>query len=327
MTKPRPFIAMLIAAAASWPTIAGAQQPALPTVGFLSEASPDSIAQQVVAFNQGLQEVGYRKGRNVTIDWSSAESQPDRLRTLADALVARKVSLIVTYSDRATLAAKAATTAIPIVFLSAGDAVRNGLVASLEHPAGNVTGLSWFGSDPAPARLGLIRQIAPGAAIVGLLVDPGSVDAAEQLRGMQEAAKTARLQLVAANARNAGELDVAFASLVQQRVGALVVGMSPLFNSLRDQLVGLASRNRIPAIYAASEFATAGGLISYASSATDAFRRAGVETGWILKGVKPAELPIVQSAKFELVVNLKTADALGLTVPRALRASADQLIE
>ncbi len=326
MTKPRPFIAMFGAAAAAWPAIAGAQ-PAPPTVGFLSEASPTSIAQQVVAFHQGLQEVGYRKGRNVTIDWSSAESEPDRLPALADALATRKVAVLVTYSDRATLAAKAATTAIPIVFLSAGDAVRNGLVPSLDHPGGNITGISWLGSDPAPARLGLLRQIVPQAAIVGLLVDPGSVDAAEQLRGVQEAARTAKLRLVVANARDAGELDAAFASLAQQRVGGLVVGMSPLFTGQRDQLVALASRYRLPAIYAASEIAIAGGLISYASSATEAFRRAGVETGWILKGVKPGELPILQSPKFDLVLNLKTADALGLAVPRALRAGADQVIE
>jgi putative ABC transport system substrate-binding protein len=318
---------LLGAAAATRPAIAGAQQPAAPSVGFLCEASPSSFAQLVVAFHQGLQEIGYRQGRNLTIDWSSAESEPDRLPALAVALVARKVAVIVSYSDLATLAAKAATATIPIVFLSGGDAVRNGLIPSLDHRDGNVTGLSWLGADLGPARLGLIRQIVPGVAIVGLLLDPGSVDAASQLRGVQIAAKTAGLRLVPANARNAGEIDAAFTSVVQQRVGALVVGTSPLFNSLRDRLIALAARHRIPAIYPASEIALAGGLISYGSSASDAFRRAGVYAGWILKGVTPAELPVVQSAKFELVVNLKTADALGLAVPRAVRAGADQLIE
>jgi putative ABC transport system substrate-binding protein len=318
---------LLGAAAAMRPPIAGAQEPAAPLVGFLCEASPSSFAQRVVAFHQGLQEIGYRQGRNLTIDWSSAESEPGRLPALAAALVARKVALIVTYSDLATLAAEAATTTIPIVFLSEGDAVRNGLVPGLDRPGGNVTGVSWFGADLGPARLGLIRQIVPGAAIVGLLVDPGSADAASQLRGVQTAAKTAGLRLVVANARNAGEIDAAFTSVVQQRVAALVVGTSPLFTSLRDRLIALSTRHRIPAIYAASEIALAGGLISYGSSVSDAFRRAGVYAGWILKGAKPAELPIVQAAKNELVVNLKAADALGLTVPRAVRTAADQLIE
>jgi putative ABC transport system substrate-binding protein len=323
----RELITLLGAAAATWSRTADAQESAAPLVGFLSETSISSVAQRVVAFHQGLQEIGYRQGRNVTIDWSSAEGEPNRLAALAATLVARKVAVIVTHLDRATLAAKAVTTTIPIVFLSDGDAVRNGLVSSLNRPGGNVTGLSWFGADLAPARLGLIREIVPNAAVVGLLIDPGFADAASQLHGVQKAAKTAGLELVVAYARNVGEIDAAFTSLFQQRVGALVVGLSPLFNSSRDQLVALAAHHRIPAIYAASEIAAAGGLISYGSSASDAFRRAGVYVGWILKGVAPAELPVLQSAKFELVVNLKTADALGLAVPRALRAGADKLIE
>jgi putative ABC transport system substrate-binding protein len=327
MMRRREFVTLLGAAAATWPRAADAQEPAAPLVGILSETPASSIAPRVVAFHQGLQEIGYRQGRNVTIDWSSAESEPNRLPSLAAALVARKVAIIVTYLDRATLAAKAVTTTIPIVFLSDGDAVHNGLVPSLDRQGGNVTGLSWFGADLAPARLGLIREIVPNATVVGLLIDPGSADAASQLHGVQKAAKTVGLALVVANARNAGEIDAAFTSVAQQRVAALVVGSSPLFNSSRDQLVALAARHRIPAIYAASEIALAGGLISYGSSVSDAFRRAGVYVGWILKGATPAELPILQSAKFELIVNLKTADALGLAVPRALRAGADKLIE
>jgi putative tryptophan/tyrosine transport system substrate-binding protein len=287
----REFITLLGAAVATWPPVARAQQPVSPVVGFLGDASPESMARRVAAFRQGLDEIGYVEGRNVTIDWRSAERQPNRLRTLAADLVGRRVAVIVTTSDLATLAAKTATSAIPIVFLSAGDPVRNGLVAGLDRPSGNVTGLSWFGADLAPARLSLLHQLVPKAAVIGLLVDSNLADAITQLPEVQAAADAAGLDLVVLHAGSASDIDAAFASLVGQRVGALVVGARTLFTGRREQLIGLAARHGVPAIYAAYEISAAGGLASYGHSATDAFRRAGVYTGWILKGAGPDRSP------------------------------------
>jgi putative tryptophan/tyrosine transport system substrate-binding protein len=323
----REFITLLGAAAATWPRVARAQQPVPPVVGFLGDASPESMAPRVAAFRQGLEEIGYVEGRNVTIDWRSAERQPNRLRALAADLIGRRVAAIVTTSDLATLAAKAATATIPIVFLSAGDPVRNGIVAGLERPGGNITGLSWFGADLAPARLSLLHQLVPKAAAIGLLVDSNLADAAAQLPQVQAAADAVGLKLVVLHAGSESDIDAAFATLVAQRVGALVVGASALFTGRREQLIELAARHGVPAIYAAYEIAADGGLASYGHSAADAFRRAGVYTGWILKGAGPADLPILQSSKIELIINLKTAKTLGLEVPPSLLAGAGEVIQ
>jgi putative ABC transport system substrate-binding protein len=327
MMRRREFITLLGAAAAIRPRVARAQQSASPVIGFLAEASPESMATRLAAFRQGLDEIGYVEGRNVTIDWRSAERQPNRLRALAADLVGRRVAVIVTASDSATMAAKTATSTIPIVFLSAGDPVRNGLAAGSDRPSPNVTGLSWFGADLAPARLDLLHQLVPKATVIGLLVDSNLADAAAQLPELQAAADTAGLKLVVAHAGSAGDIDTAFATLVAQRVGGVVVGAGALFASRREQLIELAARHRVPAIYAAYEMTADGGLASYGHSTSDAFRRAGVYTGWILKGARPADLPVLQSSKFDLVINLKTAKALGLEVPPNLIAGADEVIQ
>jgi putative ABC transport system substrate-binding protein len=284
------------------------------------------MAPRVAAFRQGLDEIGYVEGRNLTIDWRSAERQPNRVRALAADLVGRRVAAIVTASDLATAAVEAATSTIPIVFLSGSDPVRSGLAGGSERANRNVTGLSWFGADLMPARLALARQLAPRATVIGLLIDPDFADPA-QLSEVQAAAEVAGLALVVLHAGNASEIEAAFATLAARRAGALVVGASAIFAGGRDQLVALAARHRVPAIYPAQEMAAAGGLASFGYSASDAFRRAGVYTGWILKGATPADLPILQSSKIELVINLDTAKALGLDLPHNLLAGADELIQ
>jgi putative ABC transport system substrate-binding protein len=318
MMQRRAFLTLLGAAAAG-PALA--QQPASPIIGFLADGSPDSMASRVAAFRQGLAEIGYVEGQNVSFDWRSAERQPNRLRALAADLVGRRVAVVVTTTDLATLAAKAATSTIPIVFLSAADPAKSGL------PGANVTGLSWFGADLAPARLGLLRQLAPKAAVIGLLVDSNLAEAAAQVREVQAAADTIGLKLVVLHAGSASDIEAAFATLVAQRVGALVVGASALFVSERDRLIALAARHAIPSIYAAYELTAAGGLASYGYSTSDAFRRAGVYTGWILQGASPADLPVLQSSKVELIINVRTAKTLGLELPPNLLAGAAEVIQ
>jgi putative ABC transport system substrate-binding protein len=327
MMRRREFITLFTAALALRSADARAQQPAPPVVGFLSDGSPAAMARQVAAFHQGLDEIGYVAGRDVSIDWRSAERQPNRLRALAADLVGRRVAAIVTTSDPATLAAEATTASLPIVFVSAGDPARSGLVASPDQPRPNVTGLSWFGTDLAPPRLGLIHQLVPEATVIGILVDSNLADAAVQLPQLQAAADATGLKLVVMHAGNAGDIDAAFATLVAQQVGALVVGGSAFFTGAREQLIELAARHGIPAIYGAYEMTADGGLMSYGHSATDAFRRAGVYTGWILKGARPADLPVLQSSKIELAINLKTAKALGLEVSQSLLAGADEVVQ
>lgn len=326
MMRRRDFITLLTAAA-TWPQVAHALEPASPIIGFLGEASPESMASRVTAFRQGLDEIGYVEGRNLALDWRSAERQPNRLQALAADLIARRVAVIVTTSDLATVAAERATSTLPIVFLSAGDPVKSGLAAGPVRPRGNVTGLSWSGADLAPARLTLLHQLVPKATVIGLLMDSTLADAAAALPEVQAAAAASNLKLVVARAGSASDIEAAFATLVAQRIGGIVVGMSALFTSQRQQLIALAARHSLPAIYAADELVADGGLASYGHSASDAFRRAGVYTGWILKGAKPADLPILQSSKIELVINLRTAKALGLDVPPNLLAGADEVIE
>jgi putative tryptophan/tyrosine transport system substrate-binding protein len=325
MMKRRAFIGLL-GAAAVWPRRARAQPPAAPVIGFLGDASPEAMAPRVAAFHEGLDEIGYVEGRNLTIDWRSTERQPNRVRALAADLVGRRVAAIVTAGDLATAAVETATSTIPIVFLSGSDPVRSGLAGGSERPSPNVTGLSWFGADLAPARLALARQLAPQATVIGLLTDPGFADPV-QLSQAQAAAELAGLTLVVHRAGTASEIEAAFAALVAQRAGALVVGAGAFFAARREQLIALTARHRIPAVYPAKEMAAAGGLASFGYSVSDAFRRAGVYTGWILKGATPADLPILQSSKVELVINLDTAKALGLDLPHNFLAGADELIQ
>jgi ABC-type uncharacterized transport system substrate-binding protein len=322
----REFIT-LIGGAATWPLAASAQQLAMPVIGFLSGVSPGPFAQRLAAFRQGLNETGTIEGKNVEIEYRWAEDQYDRLPALANDLVGRRVAVLVAYTDAAALAAKSATTTIPIVFLSGDDPVKLGLVQSLARPGENITGVSWFGVDLVPKQLSLLHELVPNAAVIALLVDLNVPNAASRVSEVQAAASTLGLQLVVLNARTAGDIDMAFASLVRERASALVVGAGGFLVSRRNQIITLAARHAIPVIYGFREYSADGGLVSYGNDIPDAFRRAGVYTGRILKGDKPADLPIERTTKFELVINLKTAKALGLNVPRSLIAGADEVIQ
>ena len=281
----------------------------------------------MAAFYQGLHESGYVEGRNVAIENRWAEEQYDRLPALAADLVGRRVAAIVTYTDAAALAAKAATTTIPIVFINGGDPVRAGIVPSLNRPGGNVTGASFFGVDLAPKQLALLHEVFPNAAAIALLVDQNVPDAMAQVPAVQEAARILGLQLVVLTVRAATDIDTAFATLVRERAGALVVGTGALLTNRRKQIIALAARQALPAIYPFREFTADGGLISYGNNVPDSFRQGGVYAGRILKGDKPADLPVILPTKFEFVLNLKTAKAMGIEIPPAVSARADEVIE
>jgi putative ABC transport system substrate-binding protein len=328
MIARRQFITLL-GGAAAWPVAALAQQPAaMPVIGLVSSGSADSSTDRVRAFRKGLGETGYVEGRNVTVEYRWAEGQFDRLPALMADLVRRRVAVIATFGDNAAIAAKAATATIPIVCGVTEDPVKLGLVASLARPSGNLTGINFFAAEVDAKRLGLLHQLVPKAVRVAVLWNPaGDTPGNTELRDLQEAARTIGLQIRILNATTIGEIDAAFATFARERPDALFVVGDALFNSRRVQIASLAARDRIPAAYAGREYLLVGGLMSYGTDISDAFRQVGVYTGSILKGAKPADLPVVQSTKFELVINLQTARLLGIEVPPALLALADEVIE
>jgi putative ABC transport system substrate-binding protein len=323
----REFIAGLAGAAASsaLPLVARAQQPAMPVIGYLGIGFADD--DFTVPFLQGLKETGYVEGQNVAVEYRWAENQPDRLPTLAADLVRRRVAVIVATDSVAALAAKAATTTIAMVFATGGDPVAMGLVASLNRPGGNLTGIVNLTTEVSPKRLQLLRELIPNGALYGVLADSAFPITQSMLTDLKAAARTLGVQLVVMNARTDSDLETAFATFSQQRVGAVLAAPSAFFNQRMEQLAALAARHALPAIFPVREFALAGGLMSYGSSLGYSYHQVGIYTGRILKGDKPADLPVQQATKVELVINLKTAKALGLTVPETLLATADEVIE
>jgi putative ABC transport system substrate-binding protein len=323
----REFITLLGGSAAAFPTATRAQQPALPVIGLLSSGSADAFAHRVRAFHQGLKETGYVEGENVMTLYRWAEGQNDRLPAQADDLVRRQVAVIAAFGSIATLTVKKATATIPIVFALDEDPVRLGIVASLSRPGGNLTGANFFSNEVVAKRLELLRELVPTAKRVAVLVNPTYPSTEATLRDVPPAARPMGLQIDVFNASTSGEIDAAFASFMRDRPDALFVAGDPFFSIRRIQLVNLTSRHGIPSTFSSREFPDVGGLMSYGTNIADAWRQAGFYVGRILKGAKPAALPVVQASKFELVINAQTARMLGLTVPSTLLSTADEVIE
>jgi ABC-type uncharacterized transport system substrate-binding protein len=323
----RDFITLL-GGAAAWPLAARAQQAPMPTIGYLSARSPDDSAHLVEAFRRGLSEAGYVEGQTVTVEHRWALGQHDLLPAMAVELVRKPVTALVSVGgESAALAARAATSTIPIVFIIGGDPVKLGLAASYNRPGGNATGISILTSTLEPKRLGLLHELVSQAATIGVLLNPNFPSFEGQLRDVQEAARAVAVQIHVLRASTDGEIEVAFETVAQERVAALAVAADPFFDTRRDKLVALAARHAVPTMYHFREFAGAGGLVSYGANIPDAHRQIGIYTGRILKGEKPADLPVMQPTKFDLVFNLTTAKALGLEIPPTLLARADEVIE
>jgi putative ABC transport system substrate-binding protein len=323
----REFTTVLVGAAATWPLATYAQQP-LPVIGYLSSRSLDDSVNLVAAFRKGLGETGYVEGKNIAIEYRWAEGQYDRLPAMATDLVRRGAAVLVTTGgEPSALAAKAATSTIPIVFTTGGDPVKIGLVESLNRPGGNATGVSLLTTAPEAKRLGLLHELVSATKIVGVLIDPNYQEAQAQARELNDASGQIRQPIHIEFAKNDGELEKAFEALVHAGVDALLVCADPFFDTRQERIVAFAARHRLPAIYQFREYALGGGLMSYGISLPDGYRQVGIYAGQILKGAKPADLPIVQSIKFEFVINLKSAKVLGLEVPPMLLARADEVIE
>src|SRR6516165_304567 len=325
----REFIRLFSSTVVAWPLTARAQQAAMPVIGFLNSGSPEGFTPQLAGFRQGLNEVGYTEGQNVAIEFRWAKSQYDRLPGLAADLVRRQVAIIVaTGGSVSAIAAKSVTTTIPIVFTSGGDPVQLGLVASLNRPGGNVTGVNLFTSTLAAKRLELLHELVPAARVVAMLVNPTNPNWEADTKAVQTAAPAIGVQIVVLKASNGTEIGKAFDALSEYKVDAILVGADPLFNnSGRDQLIVVTARHAVPAIYDFRDVTVAGGLVSYGSNLAEGYRLAGIYAGRILKGMKPADLPVQQPSKFEFVINLKTAKALGLTIPNQMQLLADEVIE
>ena len=322
----REFVTLLGGATVSWPLAARAQQSAMPVIGFLHNTSPDASTDRLRGFRQGLKDTGFVEGENVAVEYRWADNQIDRLPALAAELVRRQVAAIVA-AGGAEFAAKAATATIPILFAVAEDPVRLGLVASMARPGGNLTGINFFTTELTAKRLSLLRELVPTATRVAVLVNPTGPAAETTLRDVEAAARAIGLRAQVLNASTSREINVAFATFVRERPDSLFVFADPFFSGRRAQLVNLASHHSIPATYPGRQYPEIGGLMSYGSNLTDAWRQVGAYTGRVLKGAKPADLPVVQSSKFELVINAETARMLGLTVPPTLLSTADEVIE
>ncbi|MEI6202736.1 MAG: ABC transporter substrate-binding protein [Enhydrobacter sp.] len=324
----RAFVSYLLGLAVPWPLAVLAQQPAMPVIGYFSSRGAGDSAVSVNAFRKALNAAGYVEGKNVAIEYRWAEGKYERLPALAADLVSRRVDVLVAAGgEPAAVAAKAATSTIPIVFAIGGDPVKAGLASSFGRPGGNITGISLLTTAPEAKRLGILHDLAPKASVIGALINPSYQEAAAQARELEESAHTLGVKLRILHAKNQEELDGAFATLVQERIDALLVSADPFFDTKRDRFIAFAAQNRLPAIYQFREVAVAGGLMSYGVSLPDGYRWMGEYTARLLKGAKPADLPIVQSIKFEFVINLRTARALGIEVPPLLIARADEVIE